>query len=144
MVGGWKFQSTTTTSSMLASWQPTSKLHENRLLFAKQHQSMYDFTAVADRLTLTVHYAITQCKYIESTTLTVHYTITQHIRAGTTCSRALPSYHLGTLEVALKTKNSSFRGWTTLTMKGPEDSCPRSQATCRMKVRLTKMTAEKH
>ena len=105
---------------------------------------MYDFTTVANRPTLAVHYTITQCKYIESTTSAVSNTIRQCIRDGTTCSRALHSYHWGTLEVALQTKNSSSRGWTTPTMREPEDSYPRSQATCRMKVRLTKMMAEKH
>ena len=36
--------------------------------------------------------------------------------------------------MALKTKISSSRSWTTLTMKGHTDSCPRSQAACRMNV----------
>ena len=96
--------------------QPQS--HTKIISFLQNNTSKHmNFTAAANRPTLTVHYAITQHKYIESMTTAVCNTITQCIRDGTMCSRALPSYHWGTLDVALQTKNSSSRGWSTPTMK---------------------------
>ena len=144
MVGGRKSQSISMTSSMSAGWQLTSKPCKNCLLLQNNTSKHMTFQQWPNRLTWSVCYAITQHKYIDSMTPAVHNTITQHIRDGTTCSRALPIYHQGTLEVAPKTENSSSRDWTTLTMKEPRDSCHRSQATCGKMVRLTKVTAERN